>query len=73
VIAQVSYTAPIEVVVDTDTGAVQRVVIIDEGIQIDTGDNVHGEGYSPLEDPAARDRARQIAETAEWPGWQHGW
>ena len=72
-IAQVSYTAPIEVVVDTDTGTVQRVVVIDEGIQLDAGDNVHGEGYTPLEDESARDRARHIADTAAWPAWQHGW
>jgi hypothetical protein len=73
VIAQVSYIVPVEVVVDTDTGTVQRVVVIDEGIQLDADDNVHGEGYTPLADAAARARAREIADTAEWPGWQHGW
>ena len=70
---QVSYTAPIEVVIDTDTGTVERVVVIDEGIQLDAGDNVHGDGYTPLADETVRARARAIAESAPWPAWQHGW
>jgi hypothetical protein len=77
--AQISYIAPIEVVVDTETGEIDRVVVIDESIALDRDDcapdrkAIHGEGYTPLEDQATRDRALLMAETAEWPAWHHGW
>lgn len=73
-IVQVSYTVPVEVVVDTDTGEVKSVVVIEESIEIDHRDGtVHTDGYAELTDPLVRARAVEIAENSEWPAWEHGW
>lgn len=74
---QVAYTAPVEVVVDTDTGTVTRVVIVDEQVTpaLERGmfADVHDrDDYAVVEDEALADRAREIAANADWPAWEHG-
>jgi len=71
----IAYLAPVQVVVDTDTGAVTRVVVIDEEVRPEP------DGYCEDQDtyqPATSadvDRAYAIAEghSTQWPGWQFGW
>lgn len=74
---QVPYLAPVEVVVDTHTATVDRVVVIDESVSPD-----HRYGYRCHDCaavlavgcptmPAAR--AIAAADDIEWPRWEHGW
>ncbi len=74
---QIPYTVPVEVVVDVDTGEVLRVVVIDEEIALEAAADgtvtVHDDSYQPVEDKAAAQAAVEIAESADWPAWDHGW
>jgi len=78
----VNYHVPVVAVVDTDTGEVTQVVVIDEAIELDAGRPVTAErtvrpgvGLLRFKDVvgAARDRAIEAAESGAWPGWQFGW
>lgn len=70
---QVSYSVPVEVVVDLDTGEVRRVVVIDEEIALDKTAGVNTREYAPVEDEKVAARAIEIAENAVWPVWENGW
>lgn len=83
-LVQVSFTVPVEVVVNLREGTVDRVVLIDEGVAVDYDENerptVTVKGYTPLPDdlPGKAEliqRAVEIAdgEDVEWPAWDRGW
>jgi hypothetical protein len=71
----VAYTVPVQVVVDTDTGEVIRVVVIDEYAHPDR------DGYCEDRDTYATPIAADIelayriteAPDIDWPRWQMGW
>ena len=77
---QVSYHVRLEVVVDTDTEKVERVVVCDDVVQLDEdpesadGNAVHSADaeYEDVEDPQLRAKALAIAD-GKWPKWQIGW
>lgn len=71
--AQVAYTVPVEVVVDFESGTVERVVVIDEAIALDWETGVRTLTWLEGVGPRRAQRARRIAERAEWPAWEHGW
>lgn len=69
---QVAYTVPVEVIVDLREARVARVVVIDEGIELDHEEGAREEGFlRPIPGPVAG-RAREIAEAGDWPVWEHG-
>ena len=76
---QISYLAPVEVVVDTDERSVERVVVLDEETELDRDDcakdgrSIHTYGYGELEDEHIRVAALAIADASEWPAWRFGW
>jgi hypothetical protein len=73
VIASISYTVPVQVLVDTETGEVQRVVVIDDSIDSDPA--TYTVDYDTLA-PLSRDEARkayELAGQAMWPSWDFGW
>lgn len=66
---KIRYTCPVEVVVDLDSGKVDRVVLVNDGIEPDPDGPVASVGESH---PVSREVAAQafeIAEGAEWPSW----
>ena len=66
---QVAYTVPVEVIVDLRRGSVDRVVVIDEMVVLDREEGVRTEtALSPVPTEIA-ERAIEIAEKAEPPGW----
>lgn len=71
---QVAYTVPVEVVVDLEAGAVERIVVIDECIEYDPGEGVRlATTLEPVEDADVIEVARNLAETGVWPSWDFGW
>jgi hypothetical protein len=69
----IAYTAPIQVIVDLDSGRVTRVVVIDEDVTPDRNgyrENHDTGEHCTLEQAAA---AYALAETSPWPGWDIGW
>ena len=77
---QVWYEVPVAVHVDTETGEVTRVVVIDEEIHPEPQRVPHvGDCDVTLADfsgPAPEDvakRAREIAESQEWTVWENGY
>lgn len=71
----ISYTVPVQVIVDLDSGEVERVVVIDEGITADKGDG-YSENVDTYESVTKEQAARayEIADGgAEWPSWDIGW
>jgi hypothetical protein len=68
--AIVAYSVPVAVFVDLDTGEVTRVVVEDEAMSDplsafpDDGDQLTSD---------QRERAVDIAESAEWPSWDIGY
>lgn len=69
---QLDTTVPLVVVVDTDTGEVVKVVVVDEEIKPGYTLAVDDDGETLPADAPAVMRAVEIAEAAEWPSWQHG-
>jgi len=72
----VSYSVPVQVIVDLDTGRVDRVVVIDESVEQDPGGYIaDADSYEAINNPQRTDviRAYEIAERAVWPGWNFGW
>jgi hypothetical protein len=68
---QVSYTVPVEVVVnfhDDGSAEVSRVVVIDEGVMLDVEQEFIGSSV----DPQVQQAAIKVAESVEWPPWEHG-
>lgn len=76
---QVSFTCPVEVIVNLRTGTIEQVVAIDEGVALETDlelkPNVNTRTlYQPVENDEVVRRAVEIADgDVEWPAWQHGW
>jgi len=76
---QVGYMVPVEVIIDTETKTVQRVVVIDEDIKYDRNDaakdgkSIHTDSYDEVTDPALRATALYVVEHEEWPAWEIGW
>jgi len=69
---QVAYTVPLEVIVDPTDGTVDRVVVIDEAIALDPEQGAREESFlRPIPGQVAK-RAIEIAESAKWPRWEHG-
>ncbi|HEV8673036.1 MAG TPA: hypothetical protein VGX21_03240 [Methylomirabilota bacterium] len=64
------YRAPVYVEVDTTAGAVTRVWVDDEAVESTAGLTNPGPQRSVPD--AEQRRARAIAESAEWPGWEFG-
>lgn len=70
----IPYTVPVQVIVDLDTGTVDRVVVIDESIAKDRSpdgfvEEFDGKGAYKTTDV---DRAFEIAESKDWPRWEFG-
>lgn len=76
-ICNVEYAAPILAQVDTETGEVKRVVVMDELVRLVRNDEgfpvVEQQGAIPLHDNETAARAATIAETGDWPAWEFGW
>lgn len=68
--ASVTYRAPVLVEVDTATGTVTAVRVIDEKVTPDSGRPV----WFPDADGSdeAAELAIAIAESADWPAWEIG-
>lgn len=72
-VVSVPYTVPVQVLVDTESREVVRVVVIDENVKHDPeGYWEDGEDYSSITDQGLKDSAAEIAEEADWPTWEHG-
>ncbi len=66
---QVAYTVPVEVIVDLRKGSVDRVVVIDEMVALDREEGARQESVLAPVPSEVADRAIEIAERAEIPGW----
>ena len=69
---QVADTVPVEVIVDLKEGTVDRVVVINEGIELDHEEGARQESILHPIPSAVAKRATAIAEAGEWPVWEHG-
>ncbi len=70
----IGYTVPVQVVVDTDTGKVHRVVVIPEDMTFDeAGFTEDRDNHLNPVPQQLIDKAHEIAEENEWPGWEFGW
>ena len=71
----ISYTVPVQVIVDTTTTTVHRVVVIDEAISQDrNGHHADHDANTSLAAVAPQvTAAYAIAEAEEWPSWDIGW
>jgi hypothetical protein len=70
--AQVAYLAPVEIVVDLESGEVTQYVLIDEGVELDALEGPRASGSLNALPPVEARRAVQIAELdgdagGEWP------
>ena len=72
-IASVSYTVPVQVVVDMTTGEVLRVVVIDESIEQDPA--TWTRDYDTEEELTEEQAqlAYRLADGEMWPQWEYGW
>jgi hypothetical protein len=68
--ADVWYTAPICVTVDTDLGEVLRVTVCDEALSGPS--SVERQDGRALHGVATR-KALEVADESAWPGWTFGW
>lgn len=70
----VSYVASVQVIVDLDTGEVDRVVVLDETVRPDRDEVAEdADEYRPVSGEV-KARAYEIAEgDVEWPTWDWGW
>ena len=68
---QVAYTVPVEVIVDLQEGRVARVVVINEGIELDHEEGARQESVLHPIPSAVAKRATVIAEAGNWPAWEH--
>jgi len=69
-IVYVTYRVPVEVELETDTGEVMDVHIVDERLEGPLG--VFDYELQPIEG-LRRKRALELVEAAEWPGWTFGY
>ena len=66
---QVAYTVPVEVIVDLKKEKVDRVIVVDEMVGLDHGEGVRRETTLSAVPKELAERAVEIAEGAEFPGW----
>lgn len=80
-LVQVAYNIPVEVIVNTETGRVERVVEIDEEVKLSEPVEVHlAKDFTLVEDPELIALALEIAAGEEphasategWPAWDRG-
>lgn len=70
----VSYTCPVLVVVDLDTGEVDSVTVMDEHAEVETDGCVENAGTFEPVTPEQAAQALAIAQgDAEWPAWDFGY
>lgn len=69
---QVAYTVPVEAIVDLRVGRVDRVVVVDEEIELDPEEGARQETILHPVPSAVAKRATEIAEAENWPVWEHG-
>lgn len=64
---------PVYVVIDTETGEVDRVIVDDEHFT-HLGDDACDETGMPISDQAIIERAIAIVDgDVDWPAWEFGW
>lgn len=70
---QLTYNVPVMVHVDTDTGEVTRVVVIDEGTEL--GSEARDFDTWELLELGSNEVvwATEMAEALPWPEWEHGY
>lgn len=73
-VVQVEYEVPVSAFVNVRTGEVERVCVWDEEIRTFPSErsDVVREDYSGPVSDATAEKARQIAESADWPSWKFG-
>lgn len=69
---QVAYRVPVEVIVDPKRGTVERVAVMDELVSLDQETGARSEGLLEPIPCAVAERAIEIAEEGDWPGWESG-
>ena len=69
----VEYDVPVSALVDTDTGAVESVVVWCEGIEQRDGEYgvVTADSEIPVPEPD-REQAQEIVDSVVWPAWDLG-
>jgi hypothetical protein len=78
---QVWYSVPVAAHVNTETGKVERVVVIDEEITLGNPDTTPGKGWDvtlidysgPAPTGVDAALAVRIAEHEAWPVWENGY
>jgi hypothetical protein len=78
--AQVAYQIPLVVLVDLDTQTVERTVLLDEQVELDSVDGVRSEGSLQPLTPQDASKALAIAQDesepapeSPWPAYSYGW
>jgi hypothetical protein len=69
-VVYVTYRVPVEVELETDTGEIIDVHIVDEKLEGPLG--VFDYELQPIKGRLKK-RALELVETAEWPGWTFGY
>ena len=76
-IVNVPHTCPVQVLVDTETGEVTRVVVIDEAIKHDPDgywDIYEGPKGAELTDELKAHAVKLVDDgDVTWPSWTFGW
>jgi len=78
-IVNIAYHVPVYVLVDTDEGRIDRVIVDDESIQIDEPLDAREHPLLNAIPAEVAELARKIAEGddeelgGEWPIWEMGW
>ena len=71
------YDVPVSVIVDLDTGEVNRVVVEDEDTKLtdptEAFDHDADDQALRVDDTEVIQAAADIAETKLWPRWEFGW
>ena len=68
----IDYAVPVTVVVDTDTGIIERVVVDDEMVELVVPHTGSDETGAEVPEDLLR-QAADIAEESHWPAWEVGW
>ncbi len=69
-VVYVTYRVPVEVELETDTGEIMDVHIVDEKLEGPLG--VFDYELQPIKGWLKK-RALELVEVAEWPGWTFGY
>lgn len=71
-IIHIDYAVPVTVVIDTDTGTVERVVVEDEMVGLVVPHTGADDTGAEVPEDLLR-QAADIAEANHWPAWEVGW